>query len=58
MRSIKMFFATLLLGVISLACEPEELPADQPQMDDEIINIEKAAHGDEDNPIDDDRTGD
>tara|TARA_Y100000588_G_scaffold387838_2_gene486591 strand:- start:1855 stop:2031 length:177 start_codon:yes stop_codon:yes gene_type:complete len=58
MRSIKIFFATLLLSVISLACEPEKLPADQPQMDDEIINIEKSASGDEDNPIDDDRKGD
>jgi hypothetical protein len=50
-----MFFAIFIMSLISLACEPEALPEDQPQMDDQIINIEKAASGDEDNPIIDDR---
>ncbi len=56
MRSIKMFFAIFIMSIISLACEPEELPQEQPQMDS-IINLEKAASGNEENPIDDDRKG-
>ena len=41
-----------------MSCEPEALPEDQPQMDNEIINIEKTASGDESNPIDDRRNED
>lgn len=44
-------FGTLFLASFFMACEPESLPADQPQMEDEIINLEKTASGNEDNPI-------
>ncbi|WP_286760574.1 hypothetical protein [Salegentibacter sp. UBA1130] len=58
MRLIKMFSAIFIMSIISLACEPEALPEEQPKMDDQIIKLEKAASGDEDNPIIDDRNGD
>ena len=57
MRSIKMFFAIFIMSVMSIACEPEELPQDQPQMD-QTTDLDKTASGDQDNPIDDDRKGD
>ncbi|WP_339649009.1 hypothetical protein [uncultured Salegentibacter sp.] len=51
-------FGTLFLATFFMSCEPEALPEDQPQMDHEIINIEKTASGNEDNPIDDDKSDD
>ncbi|SKB33863.1 hypothetical protein SAMN05660903_00169 [Salegentibacter salinarum] len=49
---------TLFLATFFMSCEPEALPEDQPQMEHEIINIEKTASGDESNPIDDRRNED
>ena len=51
-------FGSLLLASFLISCEPEALPENQPQMEDEIINIEKTASGNEDNPIDDDKSED
>ncbi len=58
MRSIKIIFAFLIISLINFSCEPEALPKDQSQEDYQIINVEKAATGNEDNPIDDDKSGD
>lgn len=51
-------FGTLFLATFFMACEKEELPENQPQMEDKIINVEKSASGNESNPIDDKRNED
>lgn len=51
-------FGSLFLASFLISCEPEALPENQPQMEDEIINIEKTASGNEENPIDDRRNED
>lgn len=51
-------FGSLFLASFLISCEPEALPENQPRMEDEIINIEKTASGDEENPIDDDKSDD
>ena len=51
-------FGSLFLASFLISCEPEALPENEPQMEDEIINIEKTASGNEENPIDDDKSDD
>ena len=58
MRSIKILFALLTISLINFSCEPEALPDNQPQIESNISEVEKTASGDEENPIDDDKSDD
>jgi hypothetical protein len=55
MKLKTILFGSLFLVTFFMSCVPEALPQKPQHMEDEIINIEKTASGDEDNPIDDRR---
>lgn len=54
MKIFKIFFAISIISIFNLSCNPEEL-SKEPNTVDIVIDLDKTASGDEENPIDDER---